>query len=113
MKKTGLFLIAFLLFLACKPTFKPLPPKDLEKLLADINFAETYCAQIRDTAHKDLGKNIDSLNYYYQAIMQHYHLTQDQLTANLEWCKANPEELDSVYAKVIVRTVTLQNHMGK
>ena len=109
-KITFVFLALICVFAACRQTFKPLPPKDLEKLLCDINFAETYSAQIRDTLHKEAGKNIDSLNYFYQAIMKHYNLTEEQLSANIEWCKAHPEELDSVYGKMILRTVGIQNY---
>jgi hypothetical protein len=98
---------------SCHSGFKPLPPRDLERLLGDINIAETYCAQIRDTLHRESGKNIDSLGYYYRIIMKHYDLTEQTLAANIEWCKAHPEELDSVYAKIIVRTVTYQNHLPK
>jgi Domain of unknown function (DUF4296) len=113
MKRLLLLSTAVFMGVACHSGFKPLPPRDLERLLGDINIAETYCAQIRDTVHRESGKNIDSLGYYYQVIMKHYHLTEKELAANIEWCKSHPEELDSVYAKIIVRTVTYQNHMPK
>ena len=97
--------------ISCKESFKPLPRKELENLLTDLNLAETYSAQVKDSVRRAPGKNIDSLHYYYQVILKHYHLTEDQLAANLEWCKTHSDELDSVCTHLITHTTILQNRI--
>ncbi|MCW3120868.1 MAG: hypothetical protein JWQ38_360, partial [Flavipsychrobacter sp.] len=77
-------------------------PKIMQKLLLDINMAETLSSFQKDSLHKQGGtKNNDSLAVYYKDIFAHYNITAAQFTEDLEWYKEHPEELDSIYTDMI------------
>lgn len=78
-----------------------LPPKLMQKVMMDVAEAETYCTHVQDNVHRGSMKNTDSLSAYYKTIFSHYKISQDEFYNSLEWYKNHPEELDSVYAKMI------------
>ena len=78
-----------------------LPPAVMQKVLLDISLAEAYSVNIKDSVHRGNIKNTDSLSLFYKAIFAHHKITPEQLTTSLEWYKAHPEELDSVYSKMV------------
>ena len=65
MSKIFLFALPILLITGCKSKIKPIPPREMEHVLLDINIAETYSSIIKDSLHKDMSKNMDSLAEYY------------------------------------------------
>ncbi len=100
------FIVLMLLpamFCACKQglTNNHLPQKEMQKILLDINLAEAYSINAKDSLHKGNIKNTDSLSAYYKIIFDHYKITPQQFNNSLEWYKSHPEELDSVYNKMI------------
>jgi len=85
----------------------------MEKILLDVNIAETYCTLMRDSTHRAGTKNIDSLSLYYKTIFDHYHVSSDDFSKSLAWYKNHPEALDSVYTKMIARIPALNILAGK
>ena len=78
-----------------------LPPKVMQKVLLDISIAESYSTVVKDSTHKQGGKNIDSLTAFYKDIFAHHHITEEQFTESLDWYKSNPTELDSMYTALL------------
>lgn len=94
--------IALCLF-SCKSDLdRRLSPDEMKKLLFDVHLAETYSMVVsRDTLHPRTERNLDSLARYYQLILKHHKVTLVQFEQNLDWYKRHPEELDSIYTKMI------------
>ena len=111
MSKIFLFALPILLITGCKSKIKPIPPREMEHVLLDINIAETYSSIIKDSLHKDMSKNMDSLAEYYHIILNHYRITPQQLEENLAFYKANPEALDSACGRALLREIAIQNKL--
>jgi len=98
-------IIFTILFVAgCKPNMGSdlLPPAVMMKMLTDIQLAETYSGQVKgDPRQRAFAKNTDSLALYYKEIFAHYKVSQQQFDDNIQWYKAHPEDLDSIYVKMI------------
>jgi Domain of unknown function (DUF4296) len=96
---------AFFLFLSCKNksgySGDHLPPKVMQKVLLDINLAEGYTSNLKDSLHKAGVKNYDSLGVYYKQIFDHYKITEQQFTESLDWYKNHPSELDTIYNNML------------
>jgi Domain of unknown function (DUF4296) len=98
----SLLLILPLAFIACKRNGGHLPPKEMKMVLLDVHLAEAYCTMVKDTMHKAGGtRNIDSLKVYYKRVLDHHKLTTQQFNESLDWYKAHPTELDSMYADML------------
>ena len=113
MHKKLLFLFAVMaISVSCgnKPNLLP-KPVFIDALL-DINIAETYCSIIKDTANKGTTKNIDSLAVYYKSIFAHHHITSEQFTETLQYYEAHPEDLDTLYEKVLTKALTLNGKLN-
>ncbi len=78
-----------------------LAPDVMGKVLLDVNMAEAYSVNVIDSMRRTGLKNTDSLAVYYKSIFAHYKITKEQFSKSLEWYKAHPEEMDSVYKKII------------
>ena len=78
-----------------------LSPKVMQKVLLDINVAESYSINVKDSLHKGGTKNMDSLAVYYGAIFAHYKITQEQFSQSLNWYKDHPDEMDTLYNNMI------------
>jgi hypothetical protein len=101
-----IFLTASVVILSCKNNSgfsgDHLSPKVMQKVLLDINLAESYSLNVKDSLHKRGNtKNMDSLAVYYKDIFAHYHITKDQFSQSLSWYKSHPDELDTVYNDMI------------
>ena len=53
-------------------------------------------------------KNTDSLAGFYITIFKHYNITPEEFATSLEWYKAHPEELDSMYNKMLPVATRMQ-----
>lgn len=102
MKKYILLLLLPLAITACTPKSDHIPPKQMKKIMLDINLAESYSSiSKKDTAHKIAIKNPDSLAFYYKEILAHYKISQQEFAQSMQWYKEHPEDLDSIYAAII------------
>lgn len=104
-----IILLVFLLF-ACKngSSSNHLPHNVMQKILLDINLAEAYSVNIKDSVRRSSMKNTDSLAGFYITIFKHYNITAEEFAASLEWYKAHPEELDSMYNKMLPVATRMQ-----
>lgn len=102
-------LVGLALFLfSCSNNSQEQAPINREKmsaLLIDIHFAEAYSGILsKDSNAKPLsltGKNIDSLAVYYQAVFSKHKIQLAQWEKALTWYTQHPQELDSVYARIL------------
>ena len=100
----AIFVIAVSPFNSCKKfSGSHLPSKTMEQVLFDVSLAESYSSMARDNNHIQGAKNSDSLAGYYKQIFEHYHITQDEFDKSLAWYKNHPDDLDTLYSKVIIR----------
>lgn len=87
---------------ACKSTVSShLTPAKMQQALLDINLAEAYCIMVKDSLHHGGTKNFDSLAVYYQEILTHHNITQEEFSESLSWYKNHPDELDTIYNYMI------------
>ncbi|MFI5195629.1 MAG: DUF4296 domain-containing protein [Chitinophagales bacterium] len=90
-----------------------LPPKVMQKVLLDINLAEAYCINVKDSLHRGGSKNFDSLSVYYKDIFAHYKITEEQFTQSITWYKNHPDEMDTVYNNMIPIVARWQSQPDK
>ncbi|RYD55831.1 MAG: DUF4296 domain-containing protein [Sphingobacteriales bacterium] len=98
------------LLLACQQRQEesPMPKDKMEQLVVDLHMAEVYSSIGRDSTYSVSAKKMDSLAVYYNDVLRHHNITQDQFNEIVNWYKVNPQELDSVYAKVIPRLTEME-----
>ena len=79
-----------------------LGPTQMSKLLIDLQAAESYAKFLpQDSLHPHTSVNMDSLARYYKIVLQHHQISAAQLDDNLNWYALHPNELDSVYVKIM------------
>lgn len=86
---------------ACRREAPHLPPEQMAPILADLHLADAYSGIIRDTTKPAIGKNLDSLAVWTKTILAKYKLSQQEFNQSMDWYRDRPEDLDSLYAKVI------------
>ena len=104
MKLTFIPILLFLLSVcACRSKEENhLSAKEMQQILFDIHLAEAYSMVLQpDSLHKTTERNMDSLATYYVTIFKHYHITSTEFEQSMDWYKKHPEELDSVYTRMI------------
>jgi hypothetical protein len=75
----------------------------MAEVLRDIHLAEAWAGMagpdsLRAPASR---RNLDTLARDYHRIFKKHGLSRDQFSEAYTWYKARPEELDSVYARVL------------
>jgi Domain of unknown function (DUF4296) len=96
-------IVLLLLTTACsnKKAEAPIPAAKMQAIMLDIHLAEAYSGTIPDSAHS--GKNRDSLARYYKEIFAHHQIAEADFNKGLEWYRVHPDELDSVYANMVIK----------
>ena len=90
-----------------------LPPAKMQQVLYDIHLAEAYSTMaVKDSTRRRGERNMDSLALYYATIFQHHKLNPAQFQESLQWYKQHPEELDSIYSKMIPDMLKLETKYG-
>ncbi len=80
-----------------------IPRETMKHILYDMNAAEVYSTMVKreDSATLNRGKNSDSLALYYNEILAHYKVTREQFDKSMQWYKAHPAKLDSLYNEML------------
>jgi hypothetical protein len=101
-------LLLFILFTNSCKSKKPQPPipeKTMEKVIVDIQLAESYSLGISsDTGRESITrfqKNTDSLFNFYSAILNHYDLSYATFREAVDWYKNHPDNLDTLLSGAI------------
>ena len=93
---------AFCLLQSCKGDKPPIAPKRMEAILYDVQMAEVYSTMAGKDSTKDFAqKNEDSLAVYYASIFRHYGISAGEFKTAVEWYRAHPADLDSIYTKML------------
>lgn len=72
-------------------------------VLTDVHLAEVRATQLPDSlGEKYMGRNLDSLAVYYQAVFKHHQIDETTFRNALNWYLAHPVALDSAYKKAMV-----------
>ena len=103
-KTIPFLLLVILAFAACKSKVSTyhLPPAKMGKLMMDIHTAEIYSSIVtKDSLHRRDEKNMDSVAFYYKEIFAHYRITKEQFDESMDWYRHHPEDLDSLYTKML------------
>ncbi len=118
MKKYIVWCIPVLLWLAaCNRPMTDNPPidaKKMEKVLLDMNFAETYAMKIPATdSTLSTYKNVDSLKQLYSDILAQHNLTPDEFRKGFDWYKAHPDKLEEVYQNMLNEVSRLNGELKR
>ncbi len=111
MRKTTALVAALLIFstISCKKESPHLPPEQMVPVLADLHLADVYSGLLHTPGQPAQGKNMDSLALWTKSIFAAHHITREEFTASMNWYRDRPEELDSLYAKVIPYLSAMQH----
>lgn len=97
-----LVLVFTSLAFSCKKEEPHLSQEKMRAMLMDLQLAETYSSLVlKDSTHPVIDKNMDSLAVYYKEIFNHYGVTQSEFERSVKWYQMHPDEIDSVYARML------------
>lgn len=99
-----LFFMSTLQVMSCsdKKESPPVPLGKMQQILLELQYAEVYATGLYpDSLKKKFDKNLDSLAVFYQSIFKHHQLSEAEFKTAMEWYKAHPVQLDSLYARVL------------
>jgi len=97
-----LFLLLAVCSASCGKEEKHLDPEKMQRILTDLHFAEAYSmAANPDSVQRKSQRDPDSLAVYYSIVLRHHKVTKTEFDNSLDWYKQHPQELDSVYARMI------------
>lgn len=95
-------LIGTILATGCRKKEDRLPPDKMRKILTDLHLAEVYSTMVgQDSMRGAVEKNLDSLAHYYREILAHHQTSFEEFRRSMDWYTRNPEQLDSVYARML------------
>lgn len=95
---------------------KKTPPIEISrmgKILTDLQVAEVYSSMVDDSLHRVMPKNHDSLAVYYNDVLAHHKVTQQEFEKALDWYKSNPDLLDTAYKQMISQLTLLEGMQQK
>jgi hypothetical protein len=98
--KQSFYCTLLLFFIACGKVKGPeISREKMEHVLLDVQLAEVYSTMAAKDSTESQGlKNDDSLAVYYKEIFDHHQVTAQQFMHSLDWYRAHPDELDSIFA---------------
>ena len=113
MRYSVAFLVMMLCCLSCKEEEQPhLSREEMMKVLQDVHLAEVYSTMVDFGEERTTNKNLDSLAKYYNVVFQAHGITQEEFNASAEWYAQHPNELDSVYTKMVTSLNELDGMMS-
>ena len=102
-----LFVAASLLVLSCNDLVKndepPVAPGKMQKILLDLHLAEVY------SMHQSRDKRPDSRAVFYSDVFAHHGINKNDFQKGIEWYKAHPEAMDSLYNGIITEIGKLES----
>jgi hypothetical protein len=102
MKKIFFSIVVLSMVFSCNRNKPKIEATKMQAVLTDVHYAEAYSMITqKDSSLRGNKKNIDSLASFYALIFKHHHISSKDYFQSLEWYKAHPNELDSVYLKMI------------
>ena len=110
MRPAIIFLLCITLLGACsKETADVIPEDKMELLLTDIHLAEAWSnEQAKDSSGRVLPRNDDSMAAMYRTIYAHHGVTDSLYRKSMDWYRARPVELDSIYTRMVRRLSAME-----
>lgn len=98
-----LIFVSIICFASChQQETDHLPAQKMQQILLDVSTAEAYSIVMpKDSTKKTSDKNEDSLAVFYKRILKHYNISQAEFDKSMDWYKKHPDELDTIYTKMI------------
>lgn len=102
LRHSAVFCCLIFFVASCKQETPHLPKDKMQQVLLDVQMAEVYSSMLpKDTGLLAGAKETDSVAAFYQEVLQHHHVTAAELMQSLDWYRAHPAELDSVYSQAM------------
>lgn len=104
MSRSALLLLIWmpLLFACVNKRKPPIEPHKMEQVLMDLHMAESFSTLFRnDSIQRAKERNTDSLAVFYRSVFKRHGLTLEEFDRGMSWYKEHPEELDSIYARLV------------
>ncbi len=84
-----------------KQAAPPVSPEVMERLLFDLQVADVYSTMVQPDSLPPVNvKNKDSLAVFYQEVLSHYEMTEEELIAAMKWYEEHPSELEAIYSRI-------------
>ena len=100
----------FLIFSCHAPSETHLSPKKMQAVLLDLQLAEAYSIALnQDSMQRNTIRDYDSLAVFYRAVWKKHGITEAQYLESLQWYKQHPEQLDSIYNRMIPEISRLES----
>lgn len=98
---------------SCREKPAPLSSDRMTDLLLEMHLAEAYAQQLPKDSLQVSLKNEDSLLVYNAQILKHYEVSESTFKSSIEWYKAHPDILDSIYQNILTEIAILQSKENK
>jgi len=108
-----LLLVLLMLFWSCKQDKPTIDAKKMKLILTDLHYAEAYSMNLnKDTSSVETKRNMDSLSVYYRSILKHHKVSLKEFESSFNWYAHHPDELDSIYMKMLPDMTTQEGIYG-
>jgi len=116
MKKIFSFLLLLFLFISCYQEHKEdvrVPDKlmteeELVNTLTDLQLAEGVLTYQR---LQKVGGDKEFKDSIYQVVFEHYGITLEELTENLDYYNSDPQNMELLYDKILTKLSKIQSEV--
>jgi hypothetical protein len=108
-----IFLLAFTLLSSCMEKAAPISSARMTELLLEMHLAEAYAQQMPKDSLQVSLKNEDSLLVFNARILKQQGVSEEEFRNSMEWYKARPDILDSIYQNILTEIAILQSKENK
>ena len=108
-----ILLLALALAGSCGEKPPPISSSRMTELLLQMHLAEAYAQQLPKDSLQVSLKNEDSLLVFNARILKHYGVSENDFRNSMEWYKARPDILDSMYQNILTEIAILQSKENK
>lgn len=102
------------LLCSCKQNKPTIDATKMKLILTDLHYAEAYSMNLnKDTSSVETKRNMDSLAVFYHSILNHHHVSLKEFETSFSWYAHHPDELDSIYLKMLPDMTTQEGIYGE
>ena len=106
-------LVVVLMLGSCKQQQPAIDAPKMKLILTDLHYAEAYSMHLnKDTSSVETKRNMDSLAVFYQSVLKHHQVSLKEFETSFNWYAHHPNELDSIYMKMLPEMTTQEGVYG-